>query len=187
MRPNPHLSKSRYIAGLQCPKMLWWKVHEPDAPEAIVGPDVQSLLDRGNEVGAAARAHVPGGVLIDAPPYKVRERVAATVAAITSRAPVIYEASFLAGGVFVSVDILERKRNGYVLVEVKSTLDVKEEHLPDVALQLHILRQAGLRGRVEKAPSWRDAGRHCQSTMSVRCMGSGRAGCKSCSGPAIGP
>ena len=143
--PNPHLSKSRYIAGLQCPKMLWWKVHEPDAPEAIVGPDVQSLLDRGNEVGAAARAHVPGGVLIDAPPYKVRERVAATVAAITSRAPVIYEASFLAGGVFVSVDILERKRNGYVLVEVKATLDVKEEHLPDVALQLHILRQAGLR------------------------------------------
>jgi hypothetical protein len=41
---------------------------------------------------------------------------------------VIYEASFLAGGVFVSVDILERKRNGYVLVEVKATLDVKEEH-----------------------------------------------------------
>ena len=57
----------------------------------------------------------------------------------------IYEASFLAGGVFVSVDILERERNGYVLVEVKATLDVKEEHLPDVALQLHILRQAGLR------------------------------------------
>jgi hypothetical protein len=22
------LSKSRYVAGLQCPKMLWWQVHD---------------------------------------------------------------------------------------------------------------------------------------------------------------
>jgi hypothetical protein len=27
------LSKSRFVSGLQCPKMLWWRVHEPEAPE----------------------------------------------------------------------------------------------------------------------------------------------------------
>jgi len=27
------LSKSRVIAGLQCHKLLWWMVHEPEAPE----------------------------------------------------------------------------------------------------------------------------------------------------------
>jgi hypothetical protein len=31
-----------------------------------------------------------------------------------------------------------------VLTEVKSTLDVKDAHLPDVAIQLHVLRRAGL-------------------------------------------
>src|SRR6185369_5776968 len=47
-------------------------------------------------------------------------------------------------GVFVAVDVLERRRRGFRLVEVKSTLDVKEPHLPDVAIQLHVLRRAGL-------------------------------------------
>jgi hypothetical protein len=51
---------------------------------------------------------------------------------------------FFEEGVFVSVDILERKRNGFALVEVKSTLDVKDTHLPDVAIQLHVVQRAGL-------------------------------------------
>src|SRR2546428_13761049 len=94
-RPEPHLSKSRFVSGLQCPKMLWWKVHEPDAPELWAGPDVQALFDRGNKVGVAARTRVPGGVLIDLPPYEVAGRVAATRQALAERAPVIYEASFV--------------------------------------------------------------------------------------------
>jgi hypothetical protein len=114
VRLDPHLSKSRYVAGLQRPKMLWWKVHEPDASEAVPDADVQALLDRGQAVGVAARTHVPGGVLIDLPPYRVWERVAATAAAMASRARVIYEASFVAEGVFISVDILARRRNGFV-------------------------------------------------------------------------
>ena len=84
-----HLSKSRFVAGLQCPKMLWWTVHEPDAPELVAGPDLQARFDRGHEVGAAARTWVPGGVLIDLPHYKLAERVAATQQALAERAPVI--------------------------------------------------------------------------------------------------
>lgn len=144
VRREPHLSKSRFVAGLQCPKLLWWTVHEPEAPELVAGPDLQARFDRGHEVGAAARTRVPGGVLIDLPPYQLAERVAATTQAVAERAPVIYEASFFEEGVFVSVDILERTRNGFVLVEVKSTLDVKDAHLPDVAIQLHVVQRAGL-------------------------------------------
>jgi predicted RecB family nuclease len=70
--------------------------------------------------------------------------VAATAKALADGAPVVYEASFLEDGIFVSVDILQRRRQGFVLIEVKSTLDVKAEHLPDVAVQLHVLRRAGL-------------------------------------------
>jgi len=138
------LSKSRYMSGLQCPKLLWWKVHEPDAPELAADEGLQAILTRGQRIGELARAQVPGGVLIDLPHYEFEGRVTATAKAIADGARAVYEASFLEDGVFVAVDILERRHNGFVLVEVKSTLDVKEEHLPDVAVQMHVVRRAGL-------------------------------------------
>ncbi len=138
---SARLSKSRYMDGRQCHKLLWWKVHEPAEPDDG-GPDLQVL--HGQRVGQAARAFIPGGVLIDLPPHKVSERVAATQAAIAARAPVIYEAAFVEDDVFVSVDILERRKSGYTLIEVKGTLDVKEHHIPDVAVQLHVLERAGI-------------------------------------------
>ena len=139
------LSKSRYVAGLQCSKMLWWRVHEPDAPELAPEGRQQTILDRGDRVSELARAHVPGGVLIDLPHYEVKERVAATAKALAEGASAVYEASFLADDIFVSIDILQRRQQGFVLAEVKSTLDVKEQHLSDVAVQVHVVRRAGLK------------------------------------------
>ncbi|MCX5738698.1 MAG: hypothetical protein NTZ61_09415, partial [Proteobacteria bacterium] len=140
----PRLSKSSFLKGLQCPKLLWWSVREPDAPELVPDESQQRVFARGTRVGELAQRHVPGGVLIDLPYMQIRERVAATAAALAAGAPAIYEASFLEDGVFVSVDILERSGDGFVLTEVKSTLDVKEQHLADVAIQLHVVRRAGL-------------------------------------------
>jgi len=64
--------------------------------------------------------------------------------AIADGAPVIFEAAFEVNDVFVAVDVLERRRRGWGFAEVKSTLEVKEPHIPDVAIQLHVLRTAGL-------------------------------------------
>lgn len=138
------LSKSRYVTGLQCPKRLWWTVHEPNAPELAGDDQLQAIFARGHRVGELARMYVPGGVLIDLPHHELDARVAATAKALAEGAPAIYEASFFEDGIFASVDILERRHRGFALVEVKSTLDVKDEHLPDVAVQLHVLRRAGL-------------------------------------------
>jgi hypothetical protein len=57
--PVKPLSKSRYIAGLQCQKKLWWMVHEPDAPELAPESRQQTLLERGDRVGELARTYVP--------------------------------------------------------------------------------------------------------------------------------
>jgi hypothetical protein len=120
------LSKSRYVSGLQCPKKLWWEVHEPDAPELVPDSGLQAVFKRGHDVGELARTYVPGGVLIDIPYYQIAERVEATARAIDAGAPVIYEASFIADQVFASIDILERTGKGFALAEVKATLDVKD-------------------------------------------------------------
>lgn len=138
------LSKSRFTSGLQCHRQLWWRVHEREAAELGVDRTQQAIFDQGARVGEAAREHVPGGVLIDGPHDRYDEKIAATQAAIAAGAKVVYEASFQADGVFVAVDILEKIRGGWRVIEVKSTLSVKEQHLPDLAVQVHVLREAGL-------------------------------------------
>lgn len=145
MAGRPHgLSKSRFCSGLQCHRQLWWKTHEPQAPELVPGPALQAVFDQGTAVGALARTYVPGGVLIDAPHDAYDEKLAQTRRALEAGARVLYEASFTAGGVFVAADILERSGSGWTLVEVKSTTTVKEEHLPDAAVQVQVLRASGL-------------------------------------------
>lgn len=139
-----HLSKSRFTTGLQCDKCLWLSVHEKDAPELESDPAQQAVFDRGHHVGELARTYLPGGVLIDLPHYEVRERVAATERALRDGAKVIYEASFLADDVFVAVDVLHRRGRRWTVTEVKSTCRVKPEHIPDAAVQTHVLRRAGL-------------------------------------------
>ncbi|MFO0564301.1 MAG: DUF2779 domain-containing protein [Polyangiaceae bacterium] len=113
-------------------------------PELQVDPGLQVIFDHGTHVGELAREHIPGGVLIDLPHYEARERVAATQRALKSGAKVIYEASFLADDVFVAVDILHRRGRRWTLTEVKSTCKVKPEHIPDAAVQTHVVRRAGL-------------------------------------------
>ena len=70
--PRVQLSKSRYTAGLQCPRRLWLGRHRPDA---AAEPDAarQAVFDMGHEVGVAAHALFPGGVLVDEPYYRHAE------------------------------------------------------------------------------------------------------------------
>ncbi len=83
-----YLSKTRFVAGLQCHKQLWWKVHEPDAPELVPDAGLRVVFDRGSHVGELARTHLQGGVLIDLPYEQTRRRVAATERALSEGAKV---------------------------------------------------------------------------------------------------
>ena len=138
------LSKSRFVAGWQCHKLLWWKVHEPAADELQVDKVLQDLFDQGIIVGQLATEQFPGGVVVDLPHTAVEERVAATEAALAAGVPAIYEASFFADRVFVAVDILLKTLTGHTLIEVKSSSELKDEQIPDAAIQTWVLRRAGL-------------------------------------------
>jgi hypothetical protein len=139
-----HLSKTRFTTGLQCHKLLWWRVHEPDAHELVADPAQQAVFDQGHLVGERACEEFPGGVLVDAPRGNVAGRLQQTRAAIEAGAPAIYEASFAEDDIFVAVDVLERTARGWTLVEVKSSTKVKPQHVPDAAIQTHVVRRAGL-------------------------------------------
>src|SRR5688500_5957445 len=114
LTPMPHrLSKSRYTAGAQCHKLLWWKVHDKDAVELQPGKVLQDRFDQGTQVGTLARGAFPGGTLVDLPHNAVAERVQLTRKLIDDGAPAIFEASFFASNTFVAVDVLTPNNDGY--------------------------------------------------------------------------
>jgi len=148
-RESSRLSKSRFVSGLQCHKQLWWRVHEPTAPELDQSPDLKARLEAGKRVGEVARAHVPGGELIAFRNYEYDRKLAATQAALSRSGPAFYEAAVAADGAYAVLDILERGEQGFRLIEVKASTDVKPEHIPDVGIETYLARRNGL--TVERA------------------------------------
>lgn len=141
------LSKSRFVAGRQCHRLLWWKVHEPNAVELQPDKVLQDRFDQGAQVGALAREQFPGGTLIDLPYKEVAARVELTRKAMAGGAPAIFEGTFVADDTRVDVDVLLREGkdgDAWRLIEVKSATSQKDEHVPDAAVQLHVLTRDGV-------------------------------------------
>ena len=138
------LSKSRFVTGVQCHKLLWWTVHDPDAVELQPDKVLHDLFDQGRQVGELARTRFPGGVLIDLPHHARQERVAATRGALDAGAPAIFEATFIAEDTFVAIDVLQQHDGGHRLIEVKSSTSRKDEHIPDVAVQAYVAAASGI-------------------------------------------
>ena len=89
---SQHLTKSRYIAGLQCPRRLWLVVHDP-APYEDPAPG--SPMDIGQQIGTKAHLLFPGGVLIAEEPWQHAEAVARTASLMNdARVSAIFEAAF---------------------------------------------------------------------------------------------
>jgi len=144
------LSKSRYMAGLQCPRRLYLEIHARDLA-ADFDAGTQAILDAGTRVGELARGWVPGGVLVDVEYFKVEEGLARTTAILADPAvAVVYEGFIQYQDVLVRPDILVRMpSNRWRLIEVKSTSRAKPEHRDDLAIQAYVLSGAGL--AVERA------------------------------------
>jgi Domain of unknown function(DUF2779) len=140
---STHLTKSRYIAGLQCPRRLWLLVHEPLPYEE---PAPGSPMDIGQEVGQKAHLLFRGGVRINEEPWQHAEAIARTAALMAdARVPAIFEAAFEYNDIRIRVDVLERLAPGmWGLREVKSSSGLKDHYLDDIALQTYVLRGAGV-------------------------------------------
>mgnify|MGYP001608237043 CR=1 FL=1 len=138
------LSKSQYTRGLQCVKSLFLYRHHRDLQDPIT-PAQQQIFDQGTEVGILARQLFPGGVLIEADHMHPEDALAATRAAIAGGAKVLYEAAAVHDGVLVRADIIVNEGGSWSLYEIKSTSEVKDVFLSDVAVQRYVLDGYGLR------------------------------------------
>lgn len=142
------LSKSKLMNYLQCPKRLYLEIHRPELAET--SSETERAFAAGHAVGDVARGLFPGGILIGHD-RELSQALRETREALTSERP-IYEATFEHGGVLIRADILLPNGSGHQLVEVKSSTEIKDYHLPDCAVQTWVTRNTGLKiGKVELA------------------------------------
>ena len=139
------LSKTRFLAGMQCHLRLWHQCYE-SGRASEVSMAKQAIFDTGHEVGKVATRLYPGGVWVEEN-YVDHQKAVSTTAALMRdpKVPAIFEAAFLYDGIRVRADILERAPNDtWNLVEVKSSTSVKKVYFSDVAVQYYVLQGCGI-------------------------------------------
>lgn len=138
------LSKSKIAAFEQCPRRLWLQVHAPE--RAAPDEGTEQRFAAGHDIGALACALLPEGVMVAAEPdLSAAVSETARLLAEGHQGP-IFEATFQHDGVLVRVDILERaEESNWRAFEVKGTGSAKPQHYGDLATQVWVMREAGLR------------------------------------------
>ena len=140
------VSKTDFVRGLQCEKMLWLDAHAPE--HKIIPPEIQAKLDAGNEFGDAAMGIF--GPFVETTAFREDGRLHFAAMLEKTREllergeEVVCEAAFSWYGNFCAADILRKEEGGYSLYEVKNTYAAREEFITDLGFQSLILRKCGV-------------------------------------------
>lgn len=140
---NSRLSKSTFIRGLQCLKSLYLHKNRPFLRDRL-SPDQLAKFKRGHTIGDLAQSLFPGGILgATSGRGKADIAISRTKTLIEKGQKHIYEAAFMASGVYSALDILVRENDSLFAYEVKSSLAISETYLWDGTLQYWVMQQAG--------------------------------------------
>lgn len=140
------VSKTDFVRGLQCPKMLWLDSHMPE--KRVIPEEVQRRLDEGNEFGDRAMGifgdYVETTVLRPDGRPDYAAMIERTKECLEKGTPVVCEAAFSWYGNFCAADILRRTPTGYDLYEVKNAPAPRKEFILDLGFQSFLIRKCGV-------------------------------------------
>lgn len=139
------LSKSKYIEGLKCSKLLWCEFNNKS-----IFPPVDSIqqviFDSGTKVGEVAQQLFPDGIKIerDLIPEQQHKK---SIEALKLNKP-LFEAGFIFERTYSLADILVPAKDGFWdLYEVKSSTEIKDVYYSDIAFQKYTYENAGVKIR----------------------------------------
>ena len=141
---KPYFSKSKLISGWQCQKMLYLDRHHRNLAED--SDDRQARFDVGNRVGRMAQEFYGTDASIEIP-YNRETSVMlkGTVDLLATGVDYpIFEATFQREGVLIRADVMIPDGDAWHVIEVKSGASAKDVNKFDAAIQLWVLRGAGL-------------------------------------------
>ncbi len=142
------LTKSKYLLGFQCSKLLWISIKAKEQLPKI-DKSTKHKFKQGTLIGELATEIFAKGIKI--PTTNFIENIDKTQELLIKR-EVLFEAGFKGklqkGEIFSSVDILVPVENNcWNIIEVKSGTSVKDENIDDVSFQRFCLESAGLKIR----------------------------------------
>lgn len=121
------------MRGLQCDKSLWLLKNKPELRE--LADKVEGRFEQGLSVGDLAQKLFPNGQLVSFNANNLKSMAQETRQLIESASTTIYEATFIANGVFASIDILHKDEAGWHIYEVKASTKVKGINIVDATSQ----------------------------------------------------
>jgi hypothetical protein len=142
------ITKTDFMRGMQCRKMLWLDKHKPSL--RVIPPEIQERLDAGNDFGDRAMGmfgpyeemtvYLPGKQIPDK-----KAMIAKTQDALERGVEVICEAAFSNYNNYCAVDILRKTSSGYDFYEVKNASEVHEQFIKDAGFQYYIISRCGVK------------------------------------------
>ena len=142
------ITKTDFMRGMQCRKMLWLDRHKPGL--RVIPPETQARLDAGNDFGDRAMGMFGPyeEMTVYRPGTRIPDKQAMirnTEYALQREVPVICEAAFSNYNNYCAADILKKAASGYELYEVKNAPEVHEQFIRDAAFQYYIISRCGLK------------------------------------------
>jgi len=140
------LSKSDYMLFLRHPGWLWLKKHDK-SKLPLVDDALQAIFDGGHQFEDYAEKLFPGATRIG---FSFTEKnymsmPLRTMQVVASGAQTILQGRLEGDNITCIFDVLQRVgENEFDLIEIKSSTEVKEDHILDLAFQTIVLEQAGL-------------------------------------------
>ena len=138
------ITKTDFMRGMQCPKMLWLDKHRPGLK--VIPPEIQERLDAGNEFGDLAMGmfgpyeemtvYRPGTHIPDK-----KAMIENTLDALERGVDVICEAAFSNYNNYCAVDILRKTENCYDIYEVKNAPEMHDQFIREAGFQYYILKR----------------------------------------------
>lgn len=143
------LSKTTFIYGIICPKLLWLYKYKYNLRN--VSEQIQKKFNVGHSIGYLAQNLFPDGVdasafdserIIDMSqislPFNLKQQLWIGQTQKFYKDNTVYEAAFTYNDVFTAVDILRKTDSGYIAYEVKSSKSITDTLLKDCALQYYV-------------------------------------------------
>ncbi len=137
------LSKSDYLRYRQCQKYLWLHKKRKDLLEEV-SDGQQAIFDQGYEVESYAQKLFSDGKAVSDDIFKAEKE---TKELVKEGVQVIFQATAIPGQLLIRADIFSynRETDCWDIYEVKSSTEVKEEHLFDLCFQKIVFEKAGYR------------------------------------------
>ena len=152
-----YLTKSRFKLALNCPTKLFYTRKSSYENTSETDTFLQGLAQGGFQVEELARMYFPEGMAILGEDWNYSKLAERTAALLAQDNVVIFEAAFLVEGLFIRVDILEKRGDTIKLIEVKAksidsashvtfikskgSLGSWHPYLYDVAFQKHVIQK----------------------------------------------